>query len=63
MDEILTILIDQWKYDVAVMSQPWMYYWLLVPIMAYVAFFFVKWAVLMAPVWLPFACIVRAWKA
>jgi len=62
MEKILQILIEQYQYDIAVMSQPWMYWWALVPILVYVAFFFVKWTMLTAPLWLPIALIVGAAK-
>lgn len=60
MDRILKILIDQWEYDIAVMSQPWMYYWLLVPIVCYVFFFLLKWTLLTAPVWLPLSLVFKS---
>lgn len=46
------------EYDIAVMSQPWMYYCLLIPILFYFAFFMLKWAALTAPIWLPIAIIL-----
>lgn len=49
----LQLLLDQLKYDVDKMSQPWMYWWLLVPISAYCVFFILKWMVLLVPVTLP----------
>lgn len=57
MEAILDILVAQWMYDVEVMSQPWMY-WCVFPIMFYLVFFFTKWIVLTAPVWLPLVMIV-----
>lgn len=62
MDRVIEILIEQWEYDISVMSQPWMYYWLLVPITLYLGFFFVKWSVLTAPFWLPLSLIVKAFS-
>ena len=62
IERIGEVLIQHWEYDIAVMSQPWMYWWFLVPIIFYVAFFFVKWAVLTAPVWLPFALVVQSFR-
>jgi hypothetical protein len=61
IERICETLIRQWEYDIAVMSQPWMY-WYLVPILLYVAFFFLKWAVLTAPAWLPFALIIQSFR-
>jgi len=60
MNEIARILLEQYQFDVSVMSQPWMYWWLLLPITAYVAFFLVKWAMLTAPLWLPIALVLGA---
>lgn len=62
MDRVIEILIEQWEFDISVMSQPWMYYWLLVPITLYVGFFFVKWSVLTAPVWLPLSLIIKSFN-
>lgn len=62
MDQILQILIEQYEYDIMVMSQPWMYYWLMIPIILYVGFFFIKWTVLTAPLWLPFKVIIDSGK-
>jgi uncharacterized membrane protein len=49
----LQFLLDQLKYDVDKMSQPWMYWLLLVPIIFYGVFFIMKWMVLLVPVTLP----------
>ena len=62
MDRIADLLIEQFEYDVAVMSEPWMYYYVLVPIALYVAFFFAKWSVLTAPAWLPVVFIAQAFR-
>jgi len=57
MNDIITAymkkLFDIFLYDIEVMSQPWMYWWLLVPITCYAVFFIIKWALLTVPVWLP----------
>ena len=60
MNEIITILVEQWKYDIGVMSQPWMYYCLLIPIIFYLAFFVMKWMVLTLPIWLPLSILFKA---
>ena len=62
MDSVIQILAEQYQYDVAVMSQPWMYWCLLIPITAYAVFFILKWSVLTAPIWLPLAYIFKAIK-
>lgn len=62
MNELLQILFDLWKYDVGVMLNPWMYIPFCIPILCYLSFFFVKWLVLTAPLWLPVYVILCAWK-
>lgn len=62
MDKTIEILVDQYAYDVEVMSQPWMYWCLLIPITLYMSFFFVKWVVLTAPAWLPLAVVVSLFR-
>jgi len=47
-------------YDMQVFSQPWIYYWLLVPALGYLAFFFLKWTVMTTPVWLPLSIVAGA---
>jgi hypothetical protein len=53
LDKIFEFLYQQWLWDINNMSQPWMYWCLLIPITAYVMFFIIKWSVLTAPIWLP----------
>lgn len=60
MNRILETLIRLWEFDVWVFSQWWLYAPLLIPAALYLAFFFVKWMVLTAPLWLPFYCVVKA---
>lgn len=62
MNEVLQALFDLWKYDVGVMSNPWMYIPLCIPILFYLSFFFVKWLVLTTPLWLSVCIILYAWK-
>lgn len=58
----LELLWRMFETDIEQLSQPWMYYWLLVPAIGYLIFFFLKWSVLTAPIWLPFSIIVRSLK-
>jgi hypothetical protein len=51
--QYLAFLWSQFQWDVAQMSEPWMYWWLLVPIICFVFFFVTKWALLTLPLWLP----------
>lgn len=57
MNDLLQLYIELLKWDIAVMSQPWMYGWLFIPILFFLPFFFMKWAVLTAPFWLPLGMI------
>ncbi len=62
MQRIIDLLVRCYEYDVEVFSQPWMYWCLLIPAALYLAFFFVKWAVLTAPLWLPISMIVSTFR-
>lgn len=60
MNELLRIYLELLKWDIAVMSQPWMYWLMLIPIMMFIPFFLLKWAFLTAPFWLP---VMIIWSA
>jgi hypothetical protein len=60
MNELLQIYIELLKWDIAVMSQPWMYVWFFVPIICFIPFFLVKWTLLTAPIWLPIGWAMTA---
>lgn len=53
INNYLELLWYQFEYDIYMLSQPWMYYWLLIPAIGYLIFFFFKWVVLTTPIWLP----------
>ncbi len=53
INKIVQVLFECWIYDVEIFKNSWFYWPLCIPAMFYTAFFFVKWAVLTAPVWLP----------
>ena len=57
LNEILRILIDQWKFDIDTLSNPWMYVPLLIPVMFYVPFMMFKWMLITCPIWIPFSLI------
>lgn len=63
ISEILTaylnILWNSFQWDIHYFSQVWMYYLLLIPFIFYLIFFFVKWAILTLPIWLPFRIIIH----
>lgn len=54
------VLYRLWLFDVEVMSNPWMYIPFLIPIVLYLIFFVIKWAILTTPLWLPFRIIIRS---
>lgn len=62
MSTILDLLMQQYLFDVHSLSQPWMYYWLLIPALSYVGFMAVKWAVLTMPIWIPVSLIKNVWS-
>jgi hypothetical protein len=53
LEAYLNFIWSTFQYDMEVFSQGWMYYWLLIPAVFYFIFFFIKWAVITAPIWLP----------
>lgn len=44
--------ITMFKHDIEIFSQPWMYWWILVPAFCYFIFFLFKWIVITAPIWI-----------
>lgn len=62
MDKVIDTLVRLWLFDIEFFSQPWIYWWLCVPAACYLVFFFLKWAVLTAPLWLPLVIIIGAIK-
>lgn len=60
-EKYFDILLGIFENDIAIMSQPWMYYTVL-PIIGYVIFFFIKWCVITAPMWLPFTIVAGAFR-
>ncbi len=58
----LETLMEYFQYDLHVMSKPWVIF-TIIPIVIYLVFFFIKWAVLTTPLWMPFAIIASAARA
>jgi len=58
-----TILLDLFKSDVEILSNPWMYIPFLIPACFYLVFFFIKWTILTTPMWLPINIIVSKFKS
>lgn len=48
------------EYDMEVFAQGWVYYWALVPAIAYLCFFVTKWAIITAPLWLPVRLVMKS---
>ncbi|MEM9340658.1 MAG: hypothetical protein AAGA66_18135, partial [Bacteroidota bacterium] len=61
-EKYLELLWNQFEYDMDVLSQPWMYYWLLIPAIAYLIFFFTKWVVLTTPLWMPVSVVFQSFR-
>jgi hypothetical protein len=53
MEAIITILSSWFLFDLWFFSQWWAYVFIL-PILFYIPFFFLKWIVITAPLWIPF---------
>lgn len=53
----LTLLYGLFQYDISVFSHKWLII-TVVPAAFYLVFFFIKWAVLTAPIWMPLSIIV-----
>jgi len=62
MKEVADIIIDLWKYDISVFGQWWLYAPFLIPAMCYLSFFFLKWTVITAPLWLPIAILITIFR-
>jgi len=58
----LTILFQMFQYDIDILSRKWVIV-TIVPAIFYLIFFFVKWAVLTTPIWLPLSLIFSGFKA
>lgn len=59
MQRILDLYADCLAYDIAVLSQWWVYWLFFVPALLYVAFMVIKWVLLTAPFWLPIVIVIR----
>ena len=52
MESILNTLLSWYTFDLWVFTQWWVYAFIL-PIVFYLPFFLLKWAIVTAPIWLP----------
>ena len=50
LENYMQILLEQFQYDVQIMSQPWMYFCLMIPATAYFIFAVIKWSFLTLPI-------------
>ena len=60
LQQYLILLLDCFKFDISVFSNVWLYVPLCIPAMIYCGFFFLKWLILTAPLWLPVAICAGA---
>lgn len=58
MDKILEALVNCYLFDIAVFSNKWMYIPFLIPVIFYLMFFMIKWAILTLPAWLPIMLVM-----
>lgn len=59
LEAVLNTLLSFWLFDVWFYCQWWAYAFIF-PVIFYTIFFFIKWAILTAPLWLPFHIIVNS---
>jgi hypothetical protein len=66
INEIITAYINfLWKvfqFDMDMYTKWWMWVFIAVPAVLYTVFFFAKWAVMTAPVWLPVFLALTGFK-
>ncbi len=62
LQSYLTILFGMFQYDIGILSQKWLIV-TVVPAVFYLMFFFVKWAVLTTPIWLPLTIIFSSCRS
>lgn len=59
LEKYLEFIWNSFEYDMEVMSQGWMYYWCLVPIIVYTVFFLFKWIIIFAPITIPLRAVIK----
>jgi hypothetical protein len=59
VNRYLLILLEAFEFDVLVFSTGWVIY-PVIPAIVYLIFFSFKWAVLTAPIWMPFAMVFKS---
>lgn len=62
MHWLFEIWRKQFEWDVSVLSEPWMYIPLLIPVSFFLSFMLVKWWVLSMPIWMPVWLIFQSLK-
>lgn len=62
LEQLTKALTEQYLWDLSVMSQAWMYWGMLIPIMFYLMFFIIKWSILTLPVWIVPVIIISSFR-
>lgn len=62
MERLIDVLVEQWVYDVEVLSQRWVIL-TVVPAMVYMVFMMLKWMILTCPIWIPSVIIASVFKS
>lgn len=62
MSELVTIFVDLWKWDIAVLCSPWLYAPFLIPFCVFVPLMVIKWVLVTMPIWLPLYIIASLFK-
>jgi len=53
LEQVLDMLYGLYLFDIMIFSNIWLYIPLMIPFFFYLMFFMMKWAILIAPIWLP----------
>ena len=56
---ILTFIVNTFLFDMAIFSNIWLYIPLGIPFFLYTIFFFFKWWLITAPIWIPLSAIFK----
>ena len=59
--QYLQILLDAFKYDIHVVTTPWVWHWV-IPLLIYLWFFILKWVFLTIPICLPFYLFIVVYQ-
>jgi len=59
MDQVTSLLISFWLFDMDVFGNMWMWIPLGIPAFFYAIFFMFKWMIITAPIWIPLRQIFK----